>query len=257
MEPKQEFSLMYEGCRAVGRFTCRIYKVSPGSLARGVPGSNMMFRAAPDGRRLLSSGSHAAQQSSVRSIKMKKSLKLLIAAFGELPDESWKEEVTAAKSRLRERIASYKGGIRLETEVAATNIGRGADWIVLALSFGLAAAAIPALHKKVRENIEEWRRIYRELHTFFSWVLEGRSALYPDEYLFLKAIENLSEQSLPDSMEFKGMFRIPDLNPDLQGREALIFSFSDTSQFVQVAISRSGEVLWRNSVQLECTEKTL
>lgn len=175
---------------------------------------------------------------------------LIIIAFGELSDEDWKEEVAAEETRVRKRIASYEGGPPLEAEVAATNIGRGADWMVLAVSFGVAAIAIPEVHKKVRESIEEWIRIYRELHAFFSWIVEGRNALYPDEYLFLKAIETLSERLLLEGMEFKGVARIPEANPDRQGREALIFSFGDSSKLVQVAVARSGEVLWQNSVDL-------
>lgn len=175
---------------------------------------------------------------------------LVIMAFGELSDEDWKEAVAVEEEYLRERIASYDGGPPLDVEVTATNIGRGADWMVLAVSFGLAAIAIPQAHKKVRESIEEWIRIYRELHDFFSWIVEGRIALYPDEYLYLKAIEGLSEQLRLEGMEFKDMMRIPEANPDLQGREALIFSFCDDRKLVQVAVARNGTILWQNSVEL-------
>ena len=81
-------------------------------------------------------------------------------------------------------------------------------------------------------------------------MLEGRPALYPDEYLFLKAIEIVSERSSLEGMEFKGMSRLPEDNPDMRGREALMFSFGDTKELVQVAISRSGEVLWQKSIEL-------
>ncbi|HEC13595.1 MAG TPA: hypothetical protein ENI80_10195 [Acidiferrobacteraceae bacterium] len=175
---------------------------------------------------------------------------LIIIAFGELSDVHWKEEVAAEETRVRKRIASYKGKPPLEAEVAARNIGRGADWLILAISFGAATIAISEVHKKVRESIEEWIRMYRELRAFFSWIVEGRHALYPDEYLFLQAIETLVEQLVLESMEFKGMARIPEANPDRQGREALIFSFGDSRKLLQVAIARSGEVLWQNSVEL-------
>ncbi|BBA31979.1 hypothetical protein sS8_0009 [Methylocaldum marinum] len=175
---------------------------------------------------------------------------LLIIAFGELSDEDWKETVAAEEAYLRERIASYSGGDFLKAEAKATNIGRGADWTVLAVFFGLAAVAIPQAHKKVRESVEEWILIYRELHAFFAWLVKGRNALYPDEYLFLKAIETLSEQLRLEGMEFKGMTRIPESNPDLQGREAMIFSFGDNKRIVQVAVARNGNVLWDNSVEM-------
>jgi len=176
---------------------------------------------------------------------------LVILAFGELSDENWKEAVAAEEEHLRERVASYKGRPPLNAEVAAINIGRGADWIVLAVSFGVAAIAIPEAHKKVRENIEEWIRIYRELHSFYSWIVKGRKSFYPDGYLFLKATETLSGQLLLEGMEFKGIARIPEANPDLQGREALIFSFGDSKKLIQVAVARDGKLLWENSIALQ------
>lgn len=181
---------------------------------------------------------------------MSETHQLLVLAFGDLSDDSWREEIAAAELRVRKRIASYDGQPRLDADVSKTNIGRGADWTVLAISFGMAAIAVPTLHKKVWENIEEWKRLYHELHAFFTWILEEKKALYPDNYLFVKAVEILSAQLFMEGMEFKGVSRIPEANPDLQGREALIFSFGDAKKIVQVAMSRSGDVLWQNSVSL-------
>lgn len=175
---------------------------------------------------------------------------LIIVAFGELSDDGWEEEIAAEEKRVRDRIATYEAGAPENVEVAAVNLGRGADWMALVVSFGVAAILIPEVHKKIRENIEEWVRIYRELHALFSWVVEGRKALYPDEYLFLKAIAVLSEQALDEGMEFKGVTRIPEDNPDRQGRESLIFSFSSGDKLRQVAVARGGNVLWTNSVEL-------
>lgn len=173
---------------------------------------------------------------------------LIIVAFGEISDDEWEEEIAAEENRVRDRIASYEAGVPENAEVAAVNLGRGADWMVLAVYFGVAAIFIPEAHKKIRENIEEWARIYRELHALFSWIVEGRKVLYPDEYLFLKAIEVLSEQALDERIEFKGVTRIPENNPDRQGRESLVFSFSSGDTLRQVAVARGGDVLWTNAV---------
>lgn len=175
---------------------------------------------------------------------------LIIAAFGEFSDDEWEEEVAAEEKRVRDRIASYGAGAPEDVEVAAINLGRGADWMVLAVYFGVASIFIPETHKKIRENIEEWVRIYRELHALFSWVVEGRKTLYPDEYLFLKAIEVLSDRAIDDRLKFKGVMRIPEDNPDHQGRESLIFSFSTEDKLLQVAVARSGYILWTNSIAL-------
>jgi len=178
---------------------------------------------------------------------MKRQFETLIPAFRGLPD---KQESTEAESKLRKRIASYKGTLQFNANIMEKNIGRGADWIVLVLSIGIAVWIIPDVHKKVRNNIEEWCRIYQELHTFFNWVLEKQVALYSDEYLFLQAIETLSHQNITEHMEFKGVTRLPEDNPDNRGRESLLFSFGDTRMLVQVAISRSGEILWKNTIKL-------
>lgn len=175
---------------------------------------------------------------------------LIIVAFGEMSDEAWEEEVALEEKRVRHRIESYEADAPESVEVTAVNLGRGADWMVLAVSFGVAAIVIPEAHKKIRENIEEWVRIYRELHAFFRWIVEDRKALYPDEYLFLQAIAVFSEQNPDENMEFKGVTRIPEDNPDRQGRESLIFSFSGRGKLCQVAIARGGNILWTNSVEL-------
>lgn len=175
---------------------------------------------------------------------------LVIVAFGELSDDGWEKEIAAEEKRVRDRITSYEAGVPENVEVAAVNLGRGADWMVLAVYFGVAAVFVPEAHKKIRENIEEWVRIYRELHALFSWIVEGRKALYPDEYLFLKAIEVLSEQALDEMVEFNGVTRIPENNPDRQGRESLVFSFRCGDTLRQVAVARGGNVLWTNSVKL-------
>ena len=61
---------------------------------------------------------------------MKKTHQMLILAFGELSNEGWQEEIASAESRVRERIASYEGGLRLVADVSETSVGRGADWTV-------------------------------------------------------------------------------------------------------------------------------
>lgn len=85
---------------------------------------------------------------------------------------------------------------------------------------------------------------------FFAWIMEGRTALYPGDYLFLKSIEIALQVFSLDGKEFKGITRLPEDNPDMQGREALLFSFGDDKELVQVAISRTGKVLWQNLIEL-------
>jgi hypothetical protein len=177
---------------------------------------------------------------------------LLILTFGEVEDEAWSREVGAAKQFFRERLNSYPEG-PLTGDVWAQNIGRGADWVVIAVSVASAVGtmliAIPKAHKLVRESIDEWRRIYRELTSVYEWISAERPVLYPDAYLFLVALQRLSDS--PDAeVIFHGVMRLPESNPSLKGKESLLFSFTCNGCIEQVAISRLGEVLWRNSISL-------
>ena len=191
-----------------------------------------------------------AAEQGVRPMKKEESLELVIAAFGELSDDDWEAVVEAGESDLRRRISEFVGEKPSNIEVKSADIGRGADWTVLAIYFVAATIAIPEAHKRIRENLEEWQRIYRELNAFFTWVIKGRAALYPDEYLFLKSIEALSVEGLSENIEYKGVLRIPEDDPTMQGREALAFSFSDGKALVQIAVSRKGKVLWLNRIEL-------
>lgn len=105
------------------------------------------------------------------------------------------------------------------------------------------------MHKKIRENIEEWLRICHELRTFFRLIFGEKKALYPDEFLFLLAIEAL-DGTKATAVKYNGAFRLPENNPDLMGRESLVFSFSDSEQLYQIAVSGSDHVSWRNAIAL-------
>lgn len=175
---------------------------------------------------------------------------LLILAFGEIPDSAWHRELATAKSFFEERLVKCPQGA-LVGDVSIRNIGRGADWTVIAVSItstvAAALVAIPKAHKFVRENVEEWKRIYRELRAIYDWMCADRPALYPDAYLFLVALTQIEEIVNSESLAFIGVTRLPESNPDLAGREALLFSFTANGVVEQIAVSRTGEVLWRNS----------
>jgi hypothetical protein len=173
----------------------------------------------------------------------------VVVALGDPSDEAWEQKLRDAERESKRRVSSFRSGIISDIDVSVRDIGRGADWTVLVLSFVIAAWATPEIHRKVRENIEEWCRIYQELHRFFTWIARGKRVLYPDQYLFLKAIQNLPASPSAD-LEFKGLTRLPESSPDLQGREDLLFSFGDGRKVVQVAVSRSGDVIWQNTIEV-------
>jgi hypothetical protein len=53
---------------------------------------------------------------------------------------------------------------------------------------------------------------------------------------------------------FQGFTRLPEDNPDLQGYEPLLFTFTDRGALEQVAVARNGEVLWHSSLELSNVE---
>lgn len=176
---------------------------------------------------------------------------LLVVAFGEIADDAWMQEAESAVRHFRDRLESYPAG-PIKGEVAVKNIGRGADWTVLAIAIASAAGtaffAIPKAHKSVRDSLAEWGRIVKEAKSVYAWIVGDRKALYPDSYLFLLALEQVCKKNDAHSLAYRGLKRLPEENPDLQGLESLLFSFSNESRIEQVAVSREGRVLWHHEI---------
>jgi hypothetical protein len=180
---------------------------------------------------------------------MQSNLEILIPQFGETDDAAVQQRAVAD---YRERLRSYPGG-EIKGTVATRNIGKGADWIVVAISFAGLFFTIPKAHKVVRESWEEWQRIYKEIKAIFSWLVPHQPAYYPDGYLFLVAVSELVKDLGVANLTFIGLARLPEDNPDFAGREPLLFTFRGDQSIEQVAVARHGVVFWRNCVQINDT----
>jgi hypothetical protein len=180
-------------------------------------------------------------------------MEILVNPFGEPTDDFEKEEQAAILDIL-DKLETYPDG-HIPTEVGIKNIGRGADWSLISISILSTASflffAIPAAHKKVRESLEEWKRIYNEFSSLIKWLSFSCPVYYPDHYLFLVALLKLDENTEASELIFLSSHPIPEENPDLKDLESIIFNFQDGELFESVAISRQGEVLWHNSTELE------
>jgi hypothetical protein len=130
------------------------------------------------------------------------------------------------------------------------NIGKGADWSVIVLAITGIFLAIPEAHKKVRESYEEWQLIFKELKSFYSRIIPKKIALYPDQYLFLIALNQVVTKTNLECLLFLGFSTLPEETPELDIYPALLFSFQNQNSLYQVAISRHGEVLWENQIQM-------
>ena len=176
---------------------------------------------------------------------MAQQLEIIVPEFGEVDDSDWafvQEQTIQHYSRLLE---AYPGR-ELHGTVAIRDIGRGADWSVVVLVLTGVFFAIPEAHKRIRESLEEWRRIFKELKAASSWLLGKKPAFYPDAYLFLVALFCVVDRGEPNGLTFLGCIRLPEDRPDLADLSALLFTFSNEHTVHQVAVARSGQVLWKN-----------
>ena len=179
-------------------------------------------------------------------------MEILINPFGE-PGDDWEEKERKQVETLLSKLHDNPEGF-IPAEVGIKNIGRGADWHVVSLTILSTATglffAIPAAHKKVRESLEEWRRIYNEFSRLLNWLAFSSPVYYPDHYLFLVALLKLDDDAEASELEYLGFHPIPENNPSLQGLEAMIFNFKDDDILESIAISRHGDVMWHNTTVL-------
>ncbi|WP_223619032.1 hypothetical protein [Lysobacter sp. ESA13C] len=182
---------------------------------------------------------------------MSQYLEILVAEFGEIDDSAWSEAERIAIDNYLQLLQTYPSR-PIEGSVTIRNIGRGADWSVIALAIGGLFLAIPEAHKRLRESLEEWRRIFKEFQSISSWLgLVGKkSVLYPDQYLFLIATFHVVDRFEPDAIIFLNALRLPEDRPDLTQMGCLLFSFSLGNVVHQVAVDRGGRVLWENAISI-------
>lgn len=180
---------------------------------------------------------------------MSQKTELFILAIGTPADDEWESAESEALSLYRQRLESYPGA-PIHGSVSLRNLGKGADWYVIAVTVGGAFFAIPELHKRIRESLEEYRLIWNNLKGLFSWLVRDKRALYPDQYLFLAALFHVSEEYDADRLIFLGGVPLPEPSPDLSEIPPMLFAFFNGGTVVQVAIARDSSVLWSSRLQL-------
>jgi hypothetical protein len=174
---------------------------------------------------------------------------IVVLVSGDPSEDGHESTIESERLRLA-GLLDAESSIGKFSSVDKVNLGRGADWIVLMISFAFAAIEIPEAHKRVREGIEEWMRIWSELNAIAERLSVNRTVFFPDVLLYGTAIERMRARSAEGTFVFRGILRLPKPNPDLEGKEDLLFSFETEGWLHQVAVSRSGRVLWENEVQL-------
>jgi hypothetical protein len=176
-------------------------------------------------------------------------METLVLEFGEIEDSAVSKVELAAVSKYSNLLQNYSSG-SVDGSVSVRNIGKGADWLVIVLTITGIFFAIPEAHKKVRESFEEWQHIFKELKSLYSWLIPKKIVLYPNQYLFLIALNLVATKTNPKELIFLGFTSLPEENPDLDKYPTLLFSFENQTDLYQVAIARNGDVLWENKIQM-------
>lgn len=176
---------------------------------------------------------------------MSQELEILVLEFGEVNDLNWSRVEIETVRRYNERLHAYPAG-PVNGSVTIRNIGRGADWLVVVLILGGLFFTIPETHKKIRESLEEWQHIFKEFKSLVSWLVGKKAVIYPDQYLFMVALFSVVELVNLDTLVFLGFVRLPEDHPDLVDKSTLLFTFAHDDMIKQVAVNRSGQVLWEN-----------
>ncbi len=177
------------------------------------------------------------------------SMETLILEFGEIDDSAVSKVELATVLHYSNLIQTYTNQ-SVNSSVSIRNIGKGADWSVIVLTITSIFFIIPEAQKKIRESVEEWQSIFKELKSIYSWIVKKKTALYPNQYLFLIALNSVVAKTNNNEFVFLGFKSLPEENPDLDKYPSLLFSFVNQQQIYQVAISRTGVILWENQLQV-------
>jgi hypothetical protein len=176
--------------------------------------------------------------------KIKESLQmhLLLAPLSSQEDE----EAFATE------LAVYADKLNIEldgkAQIAQVNLGLGADWIVIGLQISVATLLIPELHKRIRESIEECRKMHQELTSLIrSLAGERRILSLPKEVLYLTALEKVLSQNVHGDVKLVAIEDLPVPSEVTHGTSLPryhLFIFGCDEQMALVAVSSTGEIVW-------------
>ncbi len=170
----------------------------------------------------------------------------------------WDEQAVKAKAELSAALAAYQEtNLTFEIQEGDHGIGASDPRLILDI-LGLASLVffgIPALHKKLRETIEEWKRIATELRKVVDWVAARLPITsHSMEFAFYETLLSLEKDVIVEDLiliqatEFLGLAE--SVNPDFntvpliyylfifqEGYERLHFIIIDS--FLQVQVHKS------------------
>lgn len=179
---------------------------------------------------------------------------IIYSPFGEIDDEEYRRVVDEKIKEYESRLESVEDG-PVEYSVRETNHGRGADLVTVTVSLaslaGAAFFAIPVAHKKIREAIEEWNLIGKEINSLISHVSGNDRPSLPIEVLFFEAVSDRANLGVTDNLEFLCAYEIPTQNTFwFDDTKTYLFVFRDKAQIELVAYDSYKSKLWSKQVPL-------
>jgi len=156
---------------------------------------------------------------------------ILVAPKNEAEYHIW-NDLSSPAAVIREQCQVYEPEVTIE--VSDGDIGGGADYPVVILRIleigGFILLVIPAVHKKIRETIGEWRKIKENLDKFIEWLSPQRRVhSYSIEIALLSALAHLSRTVNVDELELVRADEIlgvsGSLEPSFDNSEVVYFEF--------------------------------
>jgi len=156
----------------------------------------------------------------------------------------WEEQTPLHHDRISKGITDRFSN-NLQFKLHETDHGIGADFPTITLELiGTATGlffGIPALHKKIREAISEWRQIKDEISKFISWIKKNEPvASYSIEVAFYEAINYLSTFEDVDNFELTDVKEFVGKTGNIKARfeSALIayyfLAFADDAEWLHI-----------------------
>jgi len=126
----------------------------------------------------------------------------------------WPEQATKARQQIAEDLLSYPDG-KVDFSLREGDHGIGFDMPVLVLEvLGIGTTlffGIPALHKKIRETIQEWKKIRDSIERLLRWIgTRAPVASHSIEVAFYRTFRELDQLTdvgslkLVQAVEYKG-----------------------------------------------------
>lgn len=171
---------------------------------------------------------------------------------GTTTDPSDEDGTARELAELKAAVSDAADALGLQSHVSTSNLGLGADWIVsvveIAALTGAAIFAIPEAHKRIRESVEECRRMRRELVTLMNRIRGRRPVVRnPVELLYLTALERALMETDASELKFISSEILPvpsELTNGFVSLQHHLFVFRAGHEFILIAVDSDVVVLW-------------